>query len=592
MPKPWLHQETTYEEQQLAALKRYEARSGVRKKAAMRMQLGNPVEAAPPDRIAVREAAIDPRDGLGLERVIGNDDLFPVSYLETGLQAAKSVCRIEVRDHIGRVTGYGTGFLVSPSLLLTNNHVLSHADDALYSVAQFNYELDLHFKQRQMKSFNFAPKRLFLTDPELDFTLVAVDEEASDGTPLSGFGYLKMYGDPGKILEGEYVSIIQHPQGAPKMVAIRENRVTDMLEHFIHYSTDTQAGSSGSPVFNDQWMVAALHHAGVPDPNDSSMFIANEGVRISSILQRIEQKRTELNAEQRQLVDQVMHHLDITGQAAETVEEPGLEWYEHSTGYDPDFLGVNCKVPHPTLRNDLEEDVAPLINGGYILNYTHFSVVLSKSRQLAFYTAVNIDGSQLRDIGRSDRWLFDPRMDRKYQCGPPVYEHPDIDRGHLVRRRDPVWGERAAEANEDTFHFTNAAPQHKKLNQQIWLGLEDYILQNTDEHNLKVSVFTGPVFREDDIEYRGVRIPAEFWKVAVMVKPDGKLSATAYLLSQKSFIDDLEFAFGEYKTYQVPILQIEELTGLGFGELKQHDPLHGQEAMVQRVINVPGNIVL
>ncbi|MFB5760912.1 DNA/RNA non-specific endonuclease [Paenibacillus medicaginis] len=592
MPKPWLLQESTYEEQQQAALKRYEARSGERKKAAMRMQASNPVEAASPDRIAVREAAIDPRDGLGLERVIGNDDLFPVSYLEGGLQAAKSVCRIEVRDHIGRVTGYGTGFLVSPSLLLTNNHVLSHEDDALYSVAQFNYELGLNFKQRQMKSFNFVPKRLFLTDPELDFTLVAVDEAASDGTPLNDFGYLELYSEPGKILEGEYVSIIQHPQGAPKMVAIRENRVIDMLKHFIHYSTDTQAGSSGSPVFNDQWMVAALHHAGVPDPNDSSVFIANEGVRISSILQKIEQKRAELNAEQRQLVDQMVHHLDISGQPAETVEELALEWYEHSTGYDSDFLGVNYKIPHPALRGDLEEDAAPLIDGGRVLNYTHFSVVMSKSRQLAFYTAVNIDGSQLRDIGRNDRWLFDPRMDRKYQCGPPVYEHPDIDRGHLVRRRDPVWGERAAEANEDTFHFTNAAPQHKKLNQQIWLGLEDYILRNTDEHSLKVSVFTGPVFREDDIEYRGVRIPAEFWKVAVMVKTDGRLSATAYLLSQKSFIDDLEFAFGEYKTYQVPIQQIEELTGLGFGELKQHDPLHGQEAVVQRVITEPGDIVL
>ncbi|MDP4099135.1 DNA/RNA non-specific endonuclease [Paenibacillus sp. P96] len=591
MPKPWPHPKSTYEGQQQAARKRYEARSEEREKAAIRMRSSNPVEAATADKIAVREAAIDPRDGLGLERVIGNNDLFPVSYLEAGMQAAKSVCRIEVRDHIGRVIGYGTGFLVSPSLLLTNNHVLPREEDTLYSAVQFNYELDMNFKERQMKSFNCAPKRLFLTDAELDFTLVAVDEEASDGTRLSDFGYLKLYSEPGKILEGEYVSIIQHPQGAPKMVAIRENRVTDMLEHFIHYSTDTRAGSSGAPVFNDQWMVAALHHAGVPDPNDSAAFIANEGVRISSILQAIERRRPGLNKEQRRLLDEVIHHLEV-GQAAEAVEELDLEWYEGSTGYDPDFLGVNYKVPHPALRSDLEEDAAPLIAGGHILNYTHFSVVLSRSRQLALYTAVNIDGSQLKDVGRSDRWLFDPRMDRKYQCGPPVYEHPDIDRGHLVRRRDPVWGERAAEANEDTFHFTNAAPQHKKLNQQIWLGLEDYILQNTDEHNLKVSVFTGPVFREDDIEYRGVRIPAEFWKVAVMVKTDGKLSATAYLLSQKSFIDDLEFAFGEYKTYQVPVLQIEELTGLGFGELKQHDPLHGQEALVQRVVNGHTDIIL
>ena len=48
-------------------------------------------------------------------------------------------------------------------------------------------------------------------------------------------------------------------------------------------------------------------------------------------------------------------------------------------------------------------------------------------------------------------------------------------RGHLVRRLDPMWGTRWKEASEDTFHFTNAAPQHKNLNQRTWQNLEDYI---------------------------------------------------------------------------------------------------------------------
>ncbi|TKI80426.1 trypsin-like peptidase domain-containing protein, partial [Bacillus cereus] len=66
---------------------------------------------------------------------------------------AKSVCRIEVRDRIGRVRGHGTGFLVSPSLLLTNNHVLADEDAALFSLAQFNYELGLDLKERRNYSF-------------------------------------------------------------------------------------------------------------------------------------------------------------------------------------------------------------------------------------------------------------------------------------------------------------------------------------------------------------------------------------------------------------------------------------------------------
>ena len=62
------------------------------------------------------------------------------------------------------------------------------------------------------------------------------------------------------------------------------------------------------------------------------------------------------------------------------------------------------------------------------------------------------------------------------------------------------------------------------------MNLEDYILANAEKHDLKVTVFTGPVFRSDDMVYRKeYRIPAEFWKVVAMVKEDGNLSVTAEL---------------------------------------------------------------
>ncbi|MEH7545974.1 DNA/RNA non-specific endonuclease, partial [Neobacillus vireti] len=151
---------------------------------------------------------------------------------------------------------------------------------------------------------------------------------------------------------------------------------------------------------------------------------------------------------------------------------------------------------------------------------------------------------------------------------------------------DPVWGDTANEANKDTFHYTNSSPQHKDLNQKTWLDLEDYILENADKFNLKVTVFTGPVFRGDDIIYRNVQIPAEFWKVAVMVQENGELSATAYLQTQKNLIDNLEFAYGEFKTYQVKVSTIENLTGLDFGNLRNHDPKERIEStVVGRVIN-------
>ncbi|MGG3159773.1 DNA/RNA non-specific endonuclease [Priestia megaterium] len=570
--------------QQQEALSRYIERSTEREHTASELQTKNPFEISKPENVAFRKAIINPRDGLALERIIKENDLFPISYLEAGLKAAKPVCRIEVRDRVGRVRGYGTGFLVSPSLLLTNNHVLEDEDTALFSLAQFNYEVDLNNKEREIKNFRLTPKRLFITDQKLDFTLVAMEEISADGTKLSDFGFLPLLPQRGKVLKGEHVSIIQHPSGAPKTIAIRSNNIIDIFDDYIHYETDTDEGASGSAVFNDEWMVVGLHHAGVRDPENNDTFIANEGIRISSIVQFVMKQYSSLSDEKKRLIDEIPKSLEFIESTKEEILSN--EWHKESTGYDPKFLGSNHEVPHPKLRPEFEQDIALQKNGEKILNYTHFSIVMSKSRRLAYYTVVNIDGSNFKDIGRDDNWNFDPRIDKQYQCGDELYKNNDLDKGHLVRRRDPVWGDSAEEANRDTFHFTNCSPQHKDLNQKTWLGLEDYLLENAKDHHLKVTVFTGPVFRSDDMIYRGVQIPAEFWKLAVMVKEDGNLSATAYLQSQKNLITNLEFAYGEYKTYQINVSTLEDLTGLDFGELRNHDPLPSSrlEATTARII--------
>lgn len=571
---------------QQQALQRYVNRTCERENTANELTFKCPIQVETPERAALRTSIIDPRDGLAIERIIGENDLFPISYLEGGLLAARPVCRIEVRDRIGRVLGHGTGFLVTPHLLLTNNHVLENEERALFSLAQFNYELDIHMKERPVQSFRFNPSAIFITDRKLDFTLVAVEEKSADGTMLESYGYLPLLSQKGKALAGECVSIIQHPSGAPKAIALRENKITDIFEDYFHYSTDTKEGSSGSPVFNDEWTIVGLHHAGVPDPQNPSEYIANEGIRIGSILKHVHGQYSRFSKEQQVMLDILLEgwkeEEPDTVNAYEKlhVEELDASWYKDAAGYAADFLGENYAIPLASFRPDLESDLVPLLDqSGHVLNYTHFSIVMSKSRRLAYYTAVNIDGNQLVDVERgSDKWIYDSRIDRNYQCGPELYSDNLLDRGHLVRRRDPVWGEAAEAANVDTFHFTNCAPQHKNLNQQSWLDLENYILTNADNHKLQVSVFTGPVFRGDDIVYRGVQIPAEFWKIVVMVKKDGQLSATAYLQTQKNLIINLDFAYGGYRTYQVAITTIESLTGLDFGELRQYDPIGNTEA--------------
>ncbi len=270
--------------------------------------------------------------------------------------------------------------------------------------------------------------------------------------------------------------------------------------------------------------------------------------------------------------------------------------YASRKGYDAEFLGAGAnRIPLPALSEELValaavNDLA-VDDPRYVLPYHHFSVVLNRERRLAFFTAVNIDGaSSMRLKREKDRWALDPRLPADEQTGEDAYRDNPLDRGHLVRRLDPAWGSTREEAklcNDDTFHFTNCSPQHEDFNQNqsTWAGLEDYILENADNRDFRVSVFTGPVFSDDDDEFSGVRLPRQFWKVAVMVKKTGDLSATAYLLSQEALIAGLElareaFSYGAYKTFQVHVRRIEELTGLSFGGLADADPLAALEATV------------
>jgi endonuclease G len=271
--------------------------------------------------------------------------------------------------------------------------------------------------------------------------------------------------------------------------------------------------------------------------------------------------------------------------AADALERRGrsAEDYAGREGYRNDFLGID--VPAPTAGPSIRDDVNTFTVGGKettLLPYTHFSICMSKARRMCRFTACNVEGGALQDLGRAGiPWRFDARFDEELQAGDDLYRDNDLDRGHMVRRLDPVWGrdEEAQAGNEDTFHFTNSCPQHKDLNQKTWNDLEDYVLQNAGRFRLKINVFTGPVFRADDPDYRGFQLPLDFWKVVVMVKDDGTPSATAYTLSQRDLVTGLEFVFGEFRTYQIRLRQVEEWTGLDFGELRNFDPKDALEGV-------------
>jgi endonuclease G len=285
---------------------------------------------------------------------------------------------------------------------------------------------------------------------------------------------------------------------------------------------------------------------------------------------------------------------DAVPQGAEERLPAGRD-YAGRGGYDPAFLPV--ALPLPAVGAAL----APVASAE--LRYHHFSVVMHRQRALALFTAVNIDGKLSgRPVRESDRWIVDPRLPASEQTGEAVYRDNPLDRGHLVRRLDPAWGESEAAihaANDDTFHFTNCTPQHHAFNagRTLWAGLEDYVLRNADTKDLAVSVVTGPVLAADDDAYRGVQIPRQYWKLVGTVKQDGALSVTGYLLSQASLLDDLEsdeaFSYGAYRTFQVPVRRIAQLTGLGLDPHVAADPLEHLEATpLPRELIRPGDLIL
>lgn len=572
------------------------------------------------DRYDFRRRLIPEQDGLGLERIIDDNNLFHINYFEQARRAARSVGRIHVIDQSGIPSGFGTGFLVAPGVALTNNHVLKSSGSAARSLIEFDFEYDLSFRPRSTTIFELDPASLFFTSVPLDFSLVAVSSQSVDGTGLAEFGRLTLIPDSGKALTGEPVSIIQHPSGGFKRVALRDSRILGIPgapdDDFIHYTTDTEPGSSGSPVLNDQWRVVALHHSGVPGPGGT--WIANEGIRVSRIFAALRRAEDEGDEHSREALerldlplaadDQDTDHPSITvseapstspftardGGEAEAASFDPARW-EATIGYDPDFLGEGNRAPLPLPRDNMA-DVTRFDGDEYELKYTHFSVVMSESRRMAFVAAANIDGGALKRVKRNDNWRLDPRMKSKLQIDNDCYRHNDLDRGHLVRRLAPVWGPTltAKEANEDTFHYTNCAPQHKNLNQKTWLDLEDYILETADREDAKACVFTGPVFRPDDMLYRGeYLIPAEYWKVAVSLDQRGRLASAGYLQTQKHLLPNVKEAFGDYRTYRVPVATIAALTGLDFGALADADSSSRREASgAIRVVRRPEDVDL
>lgn len=237
-------------------------------------------------------------------------DFLDMFFLDLARRAADSVCRLAFPNG----EWVGTGFMVSDRLLLTNNHVVPGPTTAAVLRAEFDYELRVAAQQRPVTRFSLDPRTFFHTNKrtDLDFTLVAVGGPVEAGRPLADFGWCRLLETEDRHRLGEFVNIVEHPCGSPKQIVVRENRLVTRLPTVLHYAADTNPGASGSPVFNDEWEVVALHHWGEPHretslPDGSPVpGDVNEGIRISAIVHALRAIRHTLPEKKRELLDDVL----------------------------------------------------------------------------------------------------------------------------------------------------------------------------------------------------------------------------------------------------------------------------------------------
>lgn len=247
------------------------------KKALKYLLAGGAIIPLAPSFVAINdEPKIEwtPKDRIeNFEKIIGErNSLLPISFLEEGMLRAKSVARIELED--GAV---GTGFLTKKNFLVTNHHVIPNEEVAATATIAFNYQQNIEGLDLKAFEYQCNPKKgNFKTCETHDWTVVKLK-----GSPNRKWGAIPI--KPSSCDVRDRVVIIQHPAGSFKALGLYQNLVTSVTESRVQYLTDTMPGSSGSPVFNDDWDLVALHHSGgwQRDLQSKAILFRNEGVAVN-----------------------------------------------------------------------------------------------------------------------------------------------------------------------------------------------------------------------------------------------------------------------------------------------------------------------
>ncbi len=211
-----------------------------------------------------------------LERIIGENTLRDVRMLELGSEASRAVALLRVPIPGDAYTG--SGFMIASDLLMTNHHVIAVEEERAAMEVVFNYQLDRKGRECQTQTVRARAGGIFYTHPDLDFTVVQLEQPPDFGDPLRL--------EPTLMQPEARVAIIQHPGGHLKKISLQNNRVVYADRQTVQYTTSTLPGSSGSPVFDDDFRVIAIHSRGgmIEEPGGKQYYLRNQGTSMIAVL--------------------------------------------------------------------------------------------------------------------------------------------------------------------------------------------------------------------------------------------------------------------------------------------------------------------
>ncbi|MEU4067069.1 trypsin-like peptidase domain-containing protein [Streptomyces wedmorensis] len=239
---------------------------------------GPPVVEAPRPAAGAEKWKEPGESGVPERQIFREPSLLDVAFLRRGLELAPAVARLLVTLPTGRF--HGTAFHIGDDLLLTNHHVLFGQGPggarATSVEAWFGYEKDVHGLHLAHTVVMGLPDTI-VGDEVHDWAVVRAAEPLPEGTPAVALDS----GAP--VAVGDRVYIIQHPSGGAKKVGVHHNLVRHVDDEVVQYWTDTEAGSSGSPVFDERWRLVALHHRWVRRGQGDDREYRNQGIRIERV---------------------------------------------------------------------------------------------------------------------------------------------------------------------------------------------------------------------------------------------------------------------------------------------------------------------